>query len=503
MRPYGVGLYGRRKYKTEGVSLKTISVFGLGKLGCCMVGCFADAGHKVVGVDVNSGFVDMVDSGEPSVDEPGLDSLIRRNKKNISATMDTMSAVMDSDVSFIIVPTPSLRSGEFFTSIAQRAAEGIGKALKKKRGYHLVVLTSTVLPGASRRDIIAVLEKYSGKKCGKGFGFCYSPEFIAIGNVIKGLVNPDFFLIGEYDKKSGDALERVYRRVHRASGQKTVGSGRSAVDRGQRTVDGEQKTASQRKGAGPRFVRMSIENAELTKIAVNTFVTNKISFANTIGRICSKLPGGDAFAVTEAIGADARVGSKYLKPGSAFGGPCFPRDNRAFAWFANSIGENAPLAKATDEVNWSQIDHLVEMIIAANPKARKIGLLGLSYKDSTNLMEESQAVAIATSLIGRGYEVSAYDPEVARQGATVEVRGLRIEDSGQLIEAREKKRKNSMDSLVAKNPVVVIATNHAEFKKLKSSMFEGKRKVLVDLWGMHLAKWREKKWYIVPGVARG
>ena len=435
--------------------VKKISVFGLGKLGATMVGCFADAGFEIVGVDVNEESVRKVSEAAAPVAEPGLQELYDKNADRIAAATDGAAAVHDSDASFIIVPTPSMPDGEFFTSIAATVAKTIGGALKTKGGYHLVVLTSTVLPGATERDIKSVLEEQSGKACGKDFGLCYSPEFIAIGDVIKGLVSPDFFLIGECDTRAGDILEEIYR----AEG-----------------------------GDGVAVARMNIVNAELTKIAVNTFVTSKISFANTLSRICSKLPGGDAHAVAKAVGMDKRVGGKYLTPGATFGGPCFPRDNRAFEWFARSVGEEAPLARATDEVNRHQIDFLVQTVLAAAPEAKTVGMLGLSYKPKTNLMEEAQGVDMARRFLGRGLRVVAFDPWVAREGTTEDVEGLELV--------------NSMGECIGAADVVVLATTHDDFACLTPAdlLRDGVRIPMVDTWAFLRDAFAGTEGYIVPGV---
>lgn len=434
---------------------ENLSVFGLGKLGATMVGCFASKGFNVIGVDVNQGSVKSVNAGKSPVAEPGLQELYDVHGERISATMDSKAAVHASDASFIIVPTPSLPSGEFFTTIASEAASQIGRALADKDGYHLVVLTSTVLPGATQRDIQSALEEASGKQCGRDIGLCYSPEFIAIGDVINGLLHPDYFLVGEIDDRSGATLENIYRAA------------------------GDAETPIQ---------RMSIPNAELTKIAVNSYVTMKISYANTICRICSRLESGDAHVVTRALGMDRRIGGRYLSPGATFGGPCFPRDNRALEWFARSIHEDAPLARATDDVNAQQVDFLIERLLAAAPKAKTVGILGLSYKPKTNLMEKALGVELSRSLIGRGLSVRAYDPWVAREGTTEDVEGLELA--------------SSLDACVAGADVAVLATTHEEFDSLTPDVFEvnGRSIPLIDVWGVLRDRGFDgREGYVVPG----
>tara|TARA_B100000809_G_scaffold225133_1_gene235873 strand:- start:25 stop:1350 length:1326 start_codon:yes stop_codon:yes gene_type:complete len=440
------------------MSTKKVSVFGLGKLGATMVGCFASKGCEVIGVDIDAAMVEQVGKHKSPVPEPGLQELYDAHKGSISATQDVRAAVHGSDISFIIVPTPSMPDGEFFTTIASDVARAIGEALVDKSDYHLIVLTSTVLPGATNRDVRRALEEGSNKACGIDFGLCYSPEFIAIGNVIRGLLQPDFFLIGEYDQRSGDLLEDLYRQIG---------------------------------GTDVEVVRMNIENAELTKIAINTFVTTKISFANTLSRICSMMAGGDAHVVSYAVGLDKRIGQPYMKPGPAYGGPCFPRDNRAFAWFARSVGAEAPLAMATEAINRHQIDFLIQEVIANIVPDAVIGLLGLSYKPDTHVVDESQSIDMARRFIGRNHTVLAYDPWVCQYGLPEAMEGLTLCDT--------------VDECIQNSDMIVIATPHDEFAALTPDDLcrNGQSLPVVDVWGMLRARgFASLPNYSVPGVNR-
>ncbi len=187
-----------------------LSILGLGKLGACMAAAMAHQGASVVGVDVNSRFVDAINQGRAPVVEPGLQEMIAANRERLRATTSFEDAVAASDISFIIVPTPSDDTGGFSIRYAAQAAREIGRALQRKTSYHLVALTSTVLPGSTEHGILPVLEQESGKRCGRDFGLCYNPEFIALGSVIHDLLNPDFILIGESDARAGATLEQYY-----------------------------------------------------------------------------------------------------------------------------------------------------------------------------------------------------------------------------------------------------------------------------------------------------
>jgi UDPglucose 6-dehydrogenase len=354
-----------------------LSIIGLGKLGAPMAAVMAHKGHVVVGVDVNSAYVAAIQEGHAPLKETGLEEMIQANRERLSATTNYEEAVLATDATFIIVPTPSDPDGRFSLRNVMIAAEKIGAALRKKQGWHLVVLSSTVMPGSTGGKLLPALEEYSGKKCGEGFGLCYNPEFIALGSVIRDMLNPDMILIGESDERSGEILERFYTGVC---------------------------------DSNPHIRRMNHVNAELTKISVNTFVTTKISYANMLAQVCETLPGADVDVVTSAIGCDSRIGQKYLKGALGYGGPCFPRDNLAFSALARGNGVSPILAEATHQLNQSQAPRLAKWILARLPEGGTVGVMGLSYKPNTEVIEESQGLALAKHLLSVGVPVVVYDP---------------------------------------------------------------------------------------------
>jgi UDPglucose 6-dehydrogenase len=355
----------------------SISVFGLGKLGAVMAGAFASKGFRVTGVDINQGAVQAINEGRAPVLEPGLPEIIRSHRNNLKATLSAEEAIRESEISFVIVPTPSDHDGSFSLQYAKHAFRGIGQALRTKQGYHTVVMTSTVLPGATRYGLLPILEKESGKTCGHDFGLCYNPEFIALGSVLRDFLNPDFYLLGQFDKKSGDMLEAVHSQVS---------ENRAPVK------------------------RMSLENAELAKIAVNSFVTMKISFANLMAELCEKLPGGDVDVVSDALGMDGRIGRKYLTGGLGFGGPCFPRDNVALEFMGRMLGLDARLLRANHEYNRELAPRISEKILTLLPAGSTVAVLGLAYKPHTPVVEESPGVAICRALADGGFRVIGHDP---------------------------------------------------------------------------------------------
>jgi UDPglucose 6-dehydrogenase len=354
-----------------------LSIIGLGKLGSPMAAVMAHKGHEVVGVDINSNSVTAIQEGRAPVNEPGLAEMIRENRGRLRATGDYEEAVQATDATFIMVPTPSDPDGTFSMRFVLSAAQRIGAALRNKRSWHLVVLSSTVMPGSTGGILLPALETHAGKKCGQDFGLCYNPEFIALGSVIRDMLNPDMILIGESEARSGDTLQALCETVCESH---------------------------------PRIQRMNYINAELTKLSVNTFVTTKISYANMLAQVCETLPGADIDVVTSALGCDSRIGQKYLKGAMGYGGPCFPRDNIAFSALARANGVAALLAEATENLNRRQIPRIAELLLSRLPADGVAGVLGLSYKPDTDVVEESQGLGVAQQLLARGASVVVYDP---------------------------------------------------------------------------------------------
>ncbi len=405
-----------------------ISVFGLGKLGCTHMVCMADKGYNVIGVDINPATVDAINAGKSPIYEPGVAELITANRERIRATFDAAEAVRNSDVSFVIVPTPSVEDGSFTTVYVEEVAAEIGSILQNKKSYHTIVISSTVLPG-DMQHIKEFIEKTSGKKCPDNFGLCYNPDFIALGTVVRNLKNPDMILIGESDPESGQCVEDILSAMADNS---------------------------------PVVHRMNFENAELTKIAVNAYCTLKITFANSIAEICENMPGGDADAVTGALGSDSRIGAKYIKGGLSYGGPCFPRDNRAFAHAAEKFGCRHPQAALTDQLNNYQRNERIPKRIKSlleELDSHRLAVLGLTYKPDTTLTEESAPVAIIKKLLRSGIDITVYDP--AGMDDAKETRKL----------GRKVKFANSVKDCISEQSLVFIGTAWQEFCDMTADSF--------------------------------
>lgn len=379
--------------------------------------------HDVVGVDLNARIVHDINNMKSPFVEPGLQDLLLQNHEHYRATTDTFE-VARTDMTFVVVPTPSGVDGAFINDHIFQAIDMIGAALQDKRSPHIVVIVSTVMPGSTVGPIRDRLERAAGHS---DIALAYCPEFIALGSVIEDMLHPDMLLVG----------------AEQSWVQATI---INALD-----PDGLVPVA-----------RVRTTEAEIAKLAVNAYVTTKISFANTIGEACDLLPDVDAANITAAIGLDTRIGPKYLQPATAFGGPCFPRDNEAFIAWAT----NAPISKATVEINDRQVQRTVNRVHRlTTPDTYGVTVLGMAYKPDTPIIERSFGVELAKALVKGLFAVTVYDPlamDIVREelGATVKY----ADDAQQAVEM---------------NRAIVIAQPCKEFRKLKF----GNRKVL-DLWGI-------------------
>ena len=419
-------------------ALPRINVVGLGKLGAPLAAVLASRGFGVIGLDVNKTLVDALNAGSMPIIEPQLNELIAANRERLSATTDANRAVQESDASFVIVPTPSDQTGFFSNRFVLQAMATLGKALRGKPGYHMVVITSTVMPGSTGGEIKAALEAASDRKVGPEIGLCYNPEFIALGSVVRDMLYPDSILIGESDAKAGDMLQAIYLQMC------------------------EKR---------PPVQRMNWVSAELTKISVNTYVTTKISYANMLADICDRLPGADVDVVTKALGADTRIGEKYLKGAMGYGGPCFPRDNVAFAALARKLGARADVAEATDRINNYQVDRLSSLVSKFAKSGTRIALLGLSYKPQTPVVEESHSVKLAARLADAGYIVTVHDP--LAQDAALAVLGEKVVGA------------SSLEQAVREADLLIVGTGWPEYKAIDPAWAKrdnGQRLTVLDLW---------------------
>lgn len=357
----------------------SISVIGVGKLGLCTAACLADAGFQVIGVDIDAAYLEDIRS-RTSFAEPHLAGMLKKTASSLTLTTDIEYAVCQSDVSFIVVPTPSQVDGRFSNQSIEAVLRDMAPFLKEKSTWHLINVVSTVMPETFERSFKPMIETLTGKILGRELGYAYNPEFIALGSIIENFLNPDFVLVGESDPRSGEILETIYRKTCKNS---------------------------------PPISRTSVINAEIAKLSLNCFCTLKISFANQISELCDTVGGTDPGEICSIIGQDRRVGQRYFMPGLGFGGPCFPRDNEAFVRFAK--GKNAEygqLQQAVININNRQVERAVGKIMdCVEEHGNTVAFLGLAYKPGTPVTERSQALAIVSAVVEhKNLTVRAYDP---------------------------------------------------------------------------------------------
>jgi UDPglucose 6-dehydrogenase len=378
----------------------SLAVLGLGKLGSILAVVLAEAGHAVKGFDVSLPAVEALNNSKPLIFEPGLVELMESVGGQVSAHSEVDRALEDASGAYVIVPTPSNPQGAFKNDFVVHALRDIGNHLAKNPRDFTIVISSTVMPGSCEDTFRQELETASGMTVGKELGLAYSPEFIALGSAIHDMKYPDLVLIGESHAAAGDFVEEVSRSVVKNK---------------------------------PQFRRMSLSSAELTKIAINTFVTTKISYANMLSEICEQLPGASIDDVTAAVGSDLRIGKSYLTAGLGYGGPCFPRDNKALSYAAHSRGVSADIAEATDAINDRQIDRVVDLAVAHTLEGETVALMGLAYKSDTPVLEASQAMEIARRLVTKNRVVLGFDPLVSKSHEGSPLDGvLLIDDARQI-----------------------------------------------------------------------
>jgi len=419
-----------------------ISVFGLGYVGAVCVGALASRGHKMVGVDVSTSKIDMINRGLSPIVEPGLGELLKTGIKNglIYGTQNVAEAIGSTELSMICVGTPSKRNGDLDLGYMEIVCEEIGIALAQKSARHTVVVRSTVLPGTVLNVVQPLLEKFSGKKAGVDFGLAINPEFLRESTAIDDYNFPPITVIGEYDKASGDLLESLYSDLP------------------------------------AKIIRKPISVAEMIKYTCNVWHATKVTFANEIGSLAKAL-GVDGRDVMDVVCQDEKlnISKYYMKPGFAFGGSCLPKDVRALTYRANQLDVKHPMLAAIMDSNEHQVERSYEIIASFGKK--KIGMLGLSFKAGTDDLRESPLVTLAEMLIGRGYELKIFDRNVeyARiHGANRDYINNHIPHVSRLLTS-------DLHQVVESSDVIILGNKDELFESVLDCLPEGKK--ILDLVG--------------------
>ena len=354
----------------------SISIFGLGYVGCVSLGCLAKNGFQVIGVDVNKTKVHLINQGLPTIIEKDIDTIIKEQHKagKIRATQDYYQAVMDSDMSIICVGTPLGEDGNLNLEYIYQTAKQIGEVLDNKNTFHIIVIRSTVVPGTNQR-VSEIISEISGKKVNIDFAVVSNPEFLREGTAVQDYYNPPFTLIGTDNDKAAEVMKQIYEKVN-----------------------GE-------------FIRTEIKIAELIKYVNNSFHALKVTFANEVGTICKKLDI-DAYELMNIFCKDKQlnISPYYFRPGFAYGGSCLPKDLNALKTMAMNLNIKVPVLSSIELSNQNHIQNAVQIIKKSGKT--KIGILGIAFKEGTDDLRYSPVINVIEELLANDYQVKVYDDYV-------------------------------------------------------------------------------------------
>jgi UDPglucose 6-dehydrogenase/GDP-mannose 6-dehydrogenase len=367
-----------------------VSVIGTGYVGLVSGVCLAEKGHDIVCIDVDEEKVDKINDGIPPIYEMNLDKLLKKNiNVNLRADSDLYKAVLETDLSLIAVGTP-FDGDRIDLSHIEMVSEDIGKAIREKKTYHMVVIKSTVVPGTTDEVVLPILEKYAGKKAGVEFGIGMNPEFLREGEAVMDFMSPDRIVMGAIDEKALAYLEELYHPFENTD-----------------------------------KVRTNNKTAEMIKYTSNSLLATMISFSNEIANLCTALGDIDVMDVMKAVHLDRRISpimsngkrikpalTTYIEAGCGFGGSCFPKDVKALIAHGKQAGRPMKLLDAVVRVNHEQPQQVLLRLKKYFPslKGVRIAILGLAFKPGTDDMRESPAIPIINHLLSHGAEISAYDP---------------------------------------------------------------------------------------------
>ncbi|MEE6210335.1 UDP-glucose 6-dehydrogenase AglM [Salarchaeum sp. III] len=378
----------------------SISVIGSGYVGTTIAACFADIGHEVVNIDVDESIVDTINSGEAPIHEDALSELVREHTqetKRLEATTD-YDSVLDTDVTFLCLPTPQNEDGSIDLSIMKTGAEQLGETLAEKQDWHTVIVKSTVIPRSTEDVITPVIEDAAGKTAGEEFGVGMNPEFLREGTAVHDFLDPDKVVLGADDERALTDMHDVFDPL---------------VERTDAPV-----------------VETDTKTAEMIKYANNGFLAAKVSLINDIGNICKEF-GIDAYEVADAMGLDDRIGEQFLRSGLGWGGSCFPKDTNAIIAAARNQNYDPAMLEAAVEVNDRQPERLLSLLDDhIEVSGKRVAVLGLAFKPGTDDVRNSRAIPVIEGLQERGATVAAYDP-VATENMREQLPDIEYEDSAE------------------------------------------------------------------------
>jgi len=409
-----------------------ISVIGLGYVGAVSMACLAHLGFRMVGVDVSLEKVRAIKEGRSPIVEERLGDMLADGvgSGRIDATQNLVAAVLETDVTFMSVGTPTSADGGCDFTYVRQASRGIGQALALKAGYHVVVLRCSVPPGTTLGVVVPEIEKASGKRLGEGFGVCFNPEFLREGVAVADFFAPPKTVVGTSDKHAAEVVSSIYK----------------AIDE--------------------KLILTSIEAAEMVKYADNVWHAAKVAFGNEIGRLCKRL-GIDSHEVMNIFVKDTKLNLSpyYLRPGFAFGGSCLPKEVRAVSHIAREIGVSVPLVDSLMATNRAHIEAALELLKPF--RGKRIGFLGVTFKPATDDLRESPTLELMAHLLAEGQSIRAYDPNLRfgplLKGQIDYVRHA-CPAQAQLMDALEGMAMPDAAALVACSDIIVVSHATDEFR---------------------------------------
>jgi len=416
-----------------------IAIFGIGYVGLVTAATFLRKGHRVVCVDVLKDRVAMINDGKSPIFEPGLEDELEKGIRSgrLMATSDGVTAARCSRFIFICVGTPSQPDGSIDLRFIRSVSKEIGKGLKGRKGFPIVVMKSTVVPNTCETVVRPILERVSKMRAGKGFGLACNPEFLKEGEALKDSLHPDRIVIGGVDDRSRKAVEGLY------------------------------------KGMDAPLVLTDLTTAEMIKYASNAFLAVRVGLSNEIANICSA-HGVDVYEVMKGVGLDKRIGPHFLRAGAGFGGSCFPKDLKALRAAAEKAEVQLKILPSVLDQNEVQPLETVKLLktVLKGLKGRRIALLGLAFKPDTDDVRETRALPIAQALLKEGAIVRLFDTNKA---AMDNFRGL-LKASKKVVEC------GSLEEALKGSDGAIIQTESKEFKALDPRRIKAwmRRPIIID-----------------------
>ena len=425
-----------------------ISIFGLGYVGAVSLACLARDGHSVVGVDVDQAKLELIRSGKTPVVEEGMVELMASVAASgrVQVSTDAAAAVVDTELSFVCVGTPSAPNGSQDQSAMLNLARDLGRAMRSKSSGHVFVFRSTLVPGTVEDVLRPIIEAESGKKDGVDFHVCFQPEFLREGTSIKDYDKPPYTIVGANAEPPLAALRALFGHLP------------------------------------CEFHSTSIRAAEMVKYCCNNFHALKITFANETARLCEALHV-DPFEVMDLVCKDRQlnISPAYLRPGFAFGGSCLPKDLRATLYMSKVNDVELPMHSGILQSNRTHIERAITKVLASGK--RRIGMVGLSFKTGTDDLRESPLVLLAEHFIGKGLSLQIYDPDVHLSrllGANLRFIERHVPHLGSLL-------RSDLEHVIAESDVLIVGlSDKRAFQTIQNLVREDQ--IVLDLVRIPLAQ---------------